>query len=327
MADPEFPDPHALNKSQKLVRIIQRMQEGPVRTAQLQEDYDLDDRTLRRYLTDIKELGLPLRSEGRGPDRLWSLDARYRRQKVPFTLLELVSLHFGRTLFNFMAGTQFAQDADGAIERVATFAEQGDLVRDLDRKFVAVREASKDHAADSELIDEILTALLRQNPARVLYARIDGPLRPYLLHPYTLGVYRQGLYLFALDVEEDRVKTFAVDRFRAFARERKERFDYPADYRPEQVYGDAFGIIGGPVVEVSLRFRRGSAPYIRERRWHRSQRLTDLPDGGVRLEMRVGRSWELISWILSFGPEVRVEAPEDLALHIQSLHQQAARGG
>lgn len=326
MADPDFPDPTSLNKGQKLVRIIQRLQEGGMSSTEIMEDYDLDDRTLRRYLKDIKGLGLPLKADGWGKERRWSLDASFRRQKVPFTLLELVSLHFGRTLFDFMGGTQFAQDADDAIERVSTFAEQGDLVADLDRKFVAVREASKDHSRDSELIDEILTALLRQNPARALYARVDGPTRAYVLHPLTLGVYRQGLYLFALDVEEDRIKTFAVDRFRAFHRERKERFDYPPDYRPQQVVEDAFGILGGPVSTVCLRFRRASAPYIRERRWHHSQTVEDMADGGLRLRMTVGRSYELISWILSFGPEVRVESPEDLALHIRSLHQQAASG-
>ena len=33
------------------------------------------------------------------------------------------------------------------------------------------------------------------------------------LEPLTLAVYRQGLYLFARDVTEGRVKTFAVERF------------------------------------------------------------------------------------------------------------------
>lgn len=327
MADPEFPDSRNLNKSQKLLRILHRMQDGGVSTADLMDDYDLDDRTLRRYIADLRELGLPVQTRGRGPARIWSVDASYRRQRVPLTLLELVSLHFGRTLFDFMGGTQFAADADGALDRLSTYTDQGELVRDLDRKFIAVREATKDYTRDSELLDEVLTALLRQNPARALYARVAGPTRAYHLHPYTLGVYRQGLYLFARDVEEEKVKTFAIDRFRAFHRERKERFEYPADYRPHEVVADSFGILGGPLVHVRLRFRKAAAPYIQERRWHRSQVVEPAEDGGVLLTMRVGRSWELLSWILSFGPDVQVEAPEDLAEQIKSLHLQAARGG
>lgn len=327
MADTDLPAGVQLNKSQKLVRILHRMQDGGVTSGELMEDYDLDDRTLRRYISDLKELGLPVESDGRGGDRRWSLDASYRRQRVPLTLLELVSLHFGRTLFDFMGGTQFAEDADDALERLSTFTGNSELVADLDRKFVAVREAAKDYTRDSELLDEVLTALLRQNPAKALYARVAGPMRSYHLHPYTLGVYRQGLYLFAWDVDDKKVKTFAVDRFRAFHRERKEHFDYPEGYDPHAVVADAFGIIGGPMSEVRLRFRKTAAPYIRERRWHMSQQVEDADDGGVILTMQVGRSWELLSWILGFGPDVVVEAPADLAEQIKHLHLRAARGG
>ncbi|RME24930.1 MAG: transcriptional regulator [Deltaproteobacteria bacterium] len=326
MDHPDAPPARRLNKSQKFVLIVQRMEDGGITTAELMDEFGLDSRTLRRYMTDLRAAGLPVQSHGRGLDRVWTLDASYRRRRVPLTLLELVSLHFGRTLFDFMGGTHFAQDADDAIERLSTLVGMDDLVSDLDRKFVAVREASKDYTRDSELIDEILTALLRQNPCHALYARVAGPTRAYHLHPYTLGVYRQGLYLFAWDVDDERVKTFAVDRFRAFQRQRKEHFDYPPDYRPQDVYADSFGIIGGPLIDVRLRFRRSAAPYIRERTWHSSQQLEDTDDGGVILSLRVGRSYELLSWILSFGPDVRVLAPDDLALQIQHLHREAAGG-
>jgi len=326
MGDPDFPDPNALNKSQKLVRILHRMQDGGVNPGDLLQDYGLEERTLRRYLKDLRELGLPVQTSGRGGSRRWSLDASYRRQRVPLTLLEMVSLHFGRVLFNFLDGTSFADDANDALERLSVSAGQGELGRDLDRKFIAVREPSKDYTRDSELLDEILTALLRQNPAKALYARINGPTRAYSLHPYTIGVYRQALYLFALDLDEERIKTFAIDRFRAFHRDRKSRFDYPEDYVPHAVVADSFGIIGGPMLDVRLRFRKNAAPYIRERVWHDSQQLAEAEDGGVVLTMRVGRSYELISWILSFGPDVRVETPTDLADQIHHLHAQAARG-
>ncbi|MCB9779780.1 MAG: transcriptional regulator [Alphaproteobacteria bacterium] len=319
--------PRTLNKAQKFVKMLFRMQDGGVTSADLMDEFDLDDRTLRRYLKDLRELDLPIETSGRGNHRTWTLDASWRRQRVPLTLLELVSLHFGRTLFDFLGGTQFAEDADDAIDRLSTFAGQSELVADLDRKFMAVREATKDYTRDSELLDEILTALLRQNPARALYAKPGGQTRVYHLHPYTLGVYRQGLYLFAWDTQDSRVKTFAIDRFRAFHRDRKAHFDYPTDYDPHQVVADAFGIIGGTPTTVRLRFRKAAAPYIRERSWHHSQTLEDADDGGVIVTLRVGRSYELISWIMGFGPDVRVLAPDDLAEQIKHLHEAAARGG
>ena len=324
---PKPPDDRGLNKSQKFVRLLELLQQpSGVAVDDVMARFELDDRTFRRYVADLRELGLPLNDQGRGAQRRVWLDASYRRQGVQLTLLEYVSLHFGRSLFSFLEGTQLVQDMDDALERLSWLRDAAgtDLTHDLDRKFMAVPEHAKDYTLDAERIDEVLTALLRQNPVRALYARLTGPVRTYRLHPYTLASYRQGLYLFALDVDEGKVKTFALDRFRALERLRGERFEYPSEFRPEALVADAFGIIGGRPVDVALRFRRAVAPYIRERRWHGSQRLEEQPDGSVCLHMRVGFSPELVRWIMGFGPDIYVVAPDELALHVRQLLRDAA---
>ena len=121
-----------------------------------------------------------------------------------------------------------------------------------------------------------MSALLYQNPVSAHYARPTGRTRGYTLHPLTLATYRQALYLFALDVEEDKVKTFAVDRFRNFERQRNQHFEYPEDYDPKALISGSFGIFGGEEREVVLRFNQRVAPYVRERIWHRSQQLEEL---------------------------------------------------
>ena len=319
-----------LNKSQKFVRIVEHLQgQGGITAYDLMSRFGLDDRTLRRYLSDLRDLGLPIQQQGRGEDRRLWLDASYRRQGIQLSLLELVSLRFGRSLFDFLQGTGFAQDMDDALETLSTLSVGvgAEHIHDLDRKFVAVPEHRKDHTRDADVIDDILTALLRQNPATGHYARPGGPTRRYTLHALTLATYRQSLYLFALDVDAGKVKTFAVDRFRHFERRRGEHFDYPKDHDPHRMFRDAFGIISTPAVEeVALRFHRRATPYVTERIWHHSQSVVPLQDGGVRLTMQVSIAPELIQWILGFGPEVRVEGPAELADRIRTLHEEAAAG-
>jgi proteasome accessory factor B len=320
-----------LNKAQRFVRIVELLQrQGGVSAGELMGLFDLDDRSLRRYLKDLREMDLPLQSEGRGATRRFWLDAAYGRQGVQVSLLELVSLHFGRSLFDFLQGTGFAADMDDALETLSTLSTKApgmDLARDLDRKFMAVPEHRKDHTHQADLLDDLLSALLYQNPSRAHYARIGGPTRRYTLHPYTLATFRQGLYLFALDVEEGKIKTYAVDRFRHFERARGEHFEVPEDYRPDQMVSDAFGIIAGPLQNVVLHFNRRASPYIGERIWHHSQSIEATDDGGVLLKMKVGIAHELVSWILGFGPDVRVDAPAELAERVRLLHHEAAEGG
>ena len=46
----------------------------------------------------------------------------------------------------------------------------------------------------------------------------------------------------------------------------------------------------------------------------------------MRLRMQVSASPELVSWILGFGPDVRVEGPPELAERIRRLHHESAEG-
>lgn len=315
-----------LNKAQKLVRLLHVLQRrGGATAVELMTRFDLDARTLRRYLVDLKEIDIPLSDEGTGDHRSITLDPSWSRTGVQLTLAEVLSLHFGRTLFTFLDGTSFAADLEGALERLqpAIGRHAADL-RDLDRKFMAVPEHAKDYGAEGDLLDEIVSAVLYVNPADAEYRPARGIGKIYRLEPLTLATYRQGLYLFARDVAEDKVKSFAVERFLRFARLRREHFTYPDAWDPHAFVGASFGISGGPAEDVVARFTPDVSLFIRERAWHPSQRVEILGDGGVRLRMRVAVGPELREWLLGFGPDVIVEAPAHLAEHVRDRHRAAA---
>jgi predicted DNA-binding transcriptional regulator YafY len=317
----------ALNKGQKMVKMVELMtRRGGVSSEELESRFELDGRTLRRYLADLKGLGLPLEDSGRGLDRVISIDPRWRRTGVRFTLAEVLSLHFGRKLFNFLEGTSFADDLSGAIERLepAISKAHQDLAQDLDRKFLAVPEHTKDYRGDaSEVIDEVITALVYNNVVDADYRKPNGVAGRYILHPYTLATFRQGLYLFALDVQANRVKTFAVERFVDLERRRGEYFDPPNGWKPEAHIADAFGIISGPTEDIILAFSEQVATYIRERTWHPTQIFRRMGDGRLELLMRCANTVELRSWILGFGGDVEVLEPQQLRKDISGGHREA----
>ena len=316
-----------LNKAQKLVRVLQLLQKrGGITAYDLMGRFALDARTLRRYLQDLEDMGIPLVEEGYHADRTVALDRNYARAGVQLTLAEAISLHFGRTLFTFLDGTSFAEDMNDAIERlepaIGRFPQEAGVA--LDRKFMAVPEHGKDYARDGELLDEVVSALLYSNPADAEYRPLKGIPKLYRLEPLTLAVYRQGLYLFARDLAESRIKSYAVERFVRFSRLRREHFKYPDDWKPLEHIRDAFGIIGGTPELIVARFSADAAPYVRERRWHRTARQEPLEDGGVRLRMNVANAPELREWLLGFGAGVVVEEPAALAAWIREQHLAAA---
>ena len=314
-----------LNKAQKLVRIVDlMMRRGGVAADELRSRFDLDARTLRRYISDLKEMNLPVIDSDVGPDRTLALDARYRRTGVQLSLSEVLSLHFGRKLFTFLDDTPFASDLDHAIERLSPAIPRAhaELAQQLDRKFMAVPEHAKDYRERSDLIDDVVTALIYENVCRADYTKASGTSREYTLEPLTLATYRQGLYLFARDRRDAMVKSFAVERFTRFSRLRMEKFD-PIDFDPEEYVSTAFGIISGRPQRVVARFDARVARYVRERTWHPSQVLEDLPGGDIRIRLDVGVTQELVVWLLGFAGEVTVEEPESL---VDRLREAYARG-
>ena len=320
--------PAELNKSQKFVRILQELQNTPegITTVDLMDRYNLDDRTLRRYLNDFEEIGIAIQKEGRGQERTLKLTAQFQRSNVQLSLLEWVSLHFGRQLFNFLEGTGFAQDMSDALDKMSSIAGTQNIQL-TEKMFHAVPEHAKRHDRQGivDVIDEVLTALLYKKQANCFYAKVGTKMKEYLLEPYSIVTYRQGLYLFARDVDVDIVKTFAIDRFHSFKRIKTSSFEVPEDYHPKSLLSTAFGIIGGQPHEIRLRFARTSAPYIQERIWHHSQTNRINSDGSVELTMNVSLSAELKQWILGFGPEVEVIAPQKLAEEIFETHFEACR--
>ncbi|MEZ4321251.1 MAG: WYL domain-containing transcriptional regulator [Myxococcota bacterium] len=317
-----------LNKAQKLVRMVEWMSNpGGVRANTLSEKFDLDARTLRRYITDLKDMGLPVTDEGRGDHRTLAIDPRWKRAGVQLTLSEVLSLHFGRTLFNFLDGTQFAEDLDGALERLAPTISltHRDLASQLDQRFLAVPEPSKQYGGRvSDVIDTVVTALVYNNPLDATYRKTSGVARIYQLEPYTLATFRQGLYLFARDTRANQVKTFAIERFEDAVRRRTMRFEMPTGWTPNAHIAHAFGIISGPPEGVVLGFHERVAAYVRERTWHPTQTFGTRSDGRLELRMYVANTVELRTWVLGFGDDVEVIEPRELRETVAAELERAA---
>jgi predicted DNA-binding transcriptional regulator YafY len=112
--------------------------------------------------------------------------------------------------------------------------------------------------------------------------------------------------------------TLSIDRLAALEVSMAE-FEVDATYDPEQCRRDAFGVCWNDPMDVVLRFRADQAPYVRERQWHPTQKIADLPDGGIQLAFRAGGSFEIRRWILGWGDAVEVISPDELRQAIRKI--------
>ena len=78
--------------------------------------------------------------------------------------------------------------------------------------------------------------------------------------------------------------------------------------------------------KVRLLFAREVATYIRERAWHASQQLRQRRNGTLDLRLQTSSRKELIRWILSWMPHVKVLAPRQLRERVRERLRQGLLG-
>jgi predicted DNA-binding transcriptional regulator YafY len=168
--------------------------------------------------------------------------------------------------------------------------------------------------------DKLAQATARAEQLRITY-RKPGQKKPEdrVIDPYHLANVNGEWYLFAYDHLRKAVRTFSplrilnVDKTgETFAR--NETFSVQEELR------NSFGIhAGGKKIRVVIRFDEFAADYIREKKWHESQRLRDLPQGAVELEMVLSSVVEVERWILSWGGHAKVIQPRELIASVGAV--------
>ncbi len=171
---------------------------------------------------------------------------------------------------------------------------------------------------DLAVFNALSAAVLRQEEVAFAY-RKPGDSRKSLRHvrPYHLANRENLWYLVGRDRQRDALRTFALPRIEEVANTGKP-FTRPPDFSPEKFFANALGVLGGAGdFRVVIRFSAAVAERIREREWHESQEMSNLPDGGLELRLRLGALSEVEQWVLSWGANAEVIGPAELRASIR----------
>ena len=296
---------------------------------ELKERLGVSGRTLARYIQTLKENffdedGNSL-IESRKSESLGRLRFKRKGLDMEGSAYELMSLYIALDLMAFLDGTFLHESAQDLLDRLQGRLLRGHghetslVLKDFHKKFYHWSEAPKDYSAHNRILTLLTKALVLQRRAEILYCSPGNPEKKHCLEPLSLLMYKRALYLIARRYPESgkagetKELTFAVERIQevhvlSFS------FPYPQDYEPAKRFENAFGLVRETVPErVCLRFQPIVVANVASRRWHSSQRTRSLDDGGLEMKFELEIGAEFLSWLLGYGPYVKVLEP----LHLQ----------
>ena len=305
----------------KLLHALESARHGAAIDA-LADQLDVTTRTIRRDLAALQEAGFALYDERDDNGRVrWRIDGQVLHGlESGFTLAEICALYLSRNLLESVAGSPFQRDLTNAFARLEKMLSPR-MRQFLDRlpSVLAAKPGPRSRGGDSspDIVARLLEATLHFRATTMRYHSVSSArVKDYLVHPYRLAFAQGGLYLLAYVPEYKAVRTFAVDRIASASLE-KQTFT-PEQPGGDDVFANSLGVNTGPAERVELAFEPQVAPYVRARVWHTSQQLRDDSDGRLKVTLDVCHDWALRSWILSWGPFVRVVSPASLAGEVHS---------
>lgn len=235
---------------------------------------------------------------------------------------ELVALVLAEKALQQYRGTPFERPLLSAIQKM----EQGlpDTISvnlaEVERAFSFRQRAEP--RLDLAIFDTLSRAVTRRQQLEILYRKPgQRQAERRLIDPYHLANINGEWYLFAHDHLRGSLRTFAPARILE-VRPTGRTFIRPARFSPDQILRGSFGVRSGTGhYHVVLHFVAPAADYIREKKWHESQRIRERRDGSLELHLELTSLEEIAPWVLSWGGQARVLRPRELILRVRDAAQ------
>lgn len=307
----------------------------------LADDFLLERRTAERYLQDLRASGLPLVTERDGRTATFALDRRRARLDIdaidvpPSAARSLSLLMVAAQLLPAHLGVREAVDRTVRAALRLRGVKATTELRRLEDAVLVLENDAKDYQGKAEVFAALVDAVLEGHRVKVRYRSPKGAgSTDELFFPASIGLYKGGLYVLAVPTGDD--GTGAA--WRALERvEGTPQVDRRTTLKPDvrrRAIAEARARWGparprGREQVITLHFSDAAAPYVLARPWHARVEAEAWPadqGGGLRMSLRLSGQTDMFeSWVKSWGAEVQVLRPREMAERIAADLEAAAR--
>ena len=308
---------------ERMLRIHQALQSGgyPNATA-LALELEVSTKSIYRDLEFMRDrLDLPLEFDTRRNGYHYTEEVR-GFPTLQITEGELFALLVAEKALQQYRGTPFEKPLISAFKKMAASLPDTVSLNLADWEETISFRMSAEPILNLEVFDQLAKATAQHRQLLLTYRKpAQKETEPRIVDPYHLANINGEWFLFAFCHLRNDIRTFVPARI-LDARETGQAFRRPQRFSLEKRLRDSFGVMSGHGdFEVMIRFGEAAADYIREKRWHPSQQIIELADGGVEVRFRLSSLVEVQRWVLSWGGNAIVCAPPALVESVRKAAQ------
>jgi proteasome accessory factor B len=301
----------SLVRIQKMHRVLKKG--GYPNFRKFAEELDVSEKTVQRDMDLMRDqLDLPIKYSQT------EFGFYYTEEVVDVPGLELtegeiVSLFIARQALGQYAGTPFAASLKSACARLERELHNRVSLNLDELDTMLSFRSTGESPGEVEIFRLVNHAIVDCVELTFDYHKINGSaFEPRRVQPLHLACHENQWYLWAFDLVRVEMRTFSLSRLKDPALTRK-KFRRPRNFAIEKHLEGSFGVFRGESdFRIRIWFDSFAARYVREKKWHHSQKLVPLKNGETELIVKLNSLQEISRWVLSWGKHARVLEPEAL---------------
>lgn len=303
------------------MRIHEELQDGRITNCtKLAELLEVSTKTVSRDLAFMRDrMGLPLDYDA----QIYAWRYTYPVKSFPTVAVsegELVALMIAQKALAQYRGTTIYEGLEMAFGKLA--ARLGDNVSFSTAESVNGVSFGRFGVGrkDLEIFGELNRAILKSVEIKFCYRKPGSDETEHrTLRPYHLAERLNMFYLIGHDLDRQALRHFSLARISQL-KISAIKFIRPPNFSGDNYFAKSFGVyVGDGDYTVILRFNAHAADKIREREWHPSQSVRELPKGELELTLQLDDLREITHWVLGWGEQVRVILPNELKKHASEI--------
>jgi predicted DNA-binding transcriptional regulator YafY len=311
-----------------MLKIHQAIQSGRFPNAtKLAQDLEVSTKSVHRDIEFMRDrLLLPIEYD------FYNRGFRYTEEVNAFPSMqitegELVALIVAEKALQQYRGTSFEKPLLSAIRKMEQGLPDTISLNLSDIEQTISFRTRAEQILNLEVFDALAKATARHEQVEIAYRKPGRQdIESRVIDPYHLANINGEWYLFAFDHLRKDIRTFAPGRIQSVKMTGR-HFQRLQKFSLEKRLRDSFGVHSGEgEFDVVIRFEARVADYIREKKWHESQELRELKNGGVELRLKLSGLAEVQRWVLGWGGDAKVIQPKELVENIKLVAKKILEG-